>query len=134
MASHSKTMRNFIGIFGRQPGHEVLQAVLDVELARVENVRRDLSGWRHQADPEAAPWLDIDDYISCLNLQEGVLTEVVNMRDDIASLDDTVHTTIDNIESGHTLEERRLVTTVSFMILITSSLIQILESEYILLQ
>ena len=103
MAPHSQIRRNIIGLLVRQTGHEIFQAVLDIELARVEDVGRDLCGRWHEADPEAALLLDIDDDVAGLNLQEGVLADVVNMSDDISSVDHTVHAPIDNVEGRHAL-------------------------------
>ena len=103
MASHSQTRGNFIGLFGRQPGDEIFQAVLDVEFTRVEDVGRDLRGRWHEANPEAALLLDIDDDVAGPNLQEGVLADVINVSDDVPSVDHTVHAPIDNVEGRHTL-------------------------------
>ena len=104
MASHSQIRRNIIGLLVRQPGDEIFQAVLDVKFPRVENVGRDLCGRGDETYPEAALLLDIDDDVAGLNLQEGVLADVINVSDDVPSVDHTVHAPIDNVEGRHTLK------------------------------
>ena len=64
---------------------------------------RDLSGRGDETYPEAALLLDVDDDIPGLNLQEGVPADVVNVGDDVSSVDHAVHAPIDNVESRHTL-------------------------------
>ena len=65
---------------------------------------RDLGGRGHEAYPEAALLLDIDDDVAGLDLQEGVLADVVNVSDDVPGVDHTVHAPIDNVEGRHTLQ------------------------------
>ena len=103
MTPHRQTRRNIIRLLAGQPADEIFQAVLDVEFTRVEDVGRDLRGRWDEANPEAALLLDIDDDVAGLNLQEGVLADVVNMSDDVSSVDHTVHAPIDNVEGRHTL-------------------------------
>ena len=69
---------------------------------------RDLCGRGDETYPEAALLLDIDDDVSGLNLKERVLADVINMSDDVPSVDHTVHATIDNVESGHTLQSDKI--------------------------
>ena len=104
MAPHSQTRRSIIRLLVGQTGDEIFPAVLDVELARVEDVGRDLRGRGDETYPEAALLLDIDDDVAGLNLQEGVLADVINVSDDVSSVDHTVHTPIDNVEGSHTLQ------------------------------
>ena len=65
---------------------------------------RDLGGRGHEAYPEAALLLDINDDVASLDLQEGVLADVVNVSDDVPGVDHTVHAPIDNVEGRHTLQ------------------------------
>ena len=104
MASHSQTRGKIIRLLVGEPGDEIFQTILDVKLARVEDVRRDLCGGGHEAYPEAALLLDVDDDVSGLNLQEGVLADVINVSDDVSSVDHTVHAPIDNVEGRHPLK------------------------------
>ena len=104
MAPHSQTGRKIIRLLVGEAGDEIFETVLDVELARVEDVGRDLCGRGHEAYPEAALLLDIDDDVAGPNLQEGVLADVINVSDDVPSVDHTVHAPIDNVEGRHTLK------------------------------
>ena len=103
MTPHRQTRRNIIRLLAGQPADEIFQAVLDVKFARVEDVRRDLCGRGHEAYPEAALLLDIDDDVAGPNLQERVLADVISVSDDVPSVDHTVHAPIDNVEGRHTL-------------------------------
>ena len=104
MAFHSQTRGNIIRLLVGQAGDEIFQAVLDVELARVEDVGGDLCGRGDETYPEAALLLDIDDDVACLNLQEGVPVDVINVSDDVPGVHHTVHAPIDNVESCHPLQ------------------------------
>ena len=108
MTPHRQTRRNIIRLLAGQPADEIFQAVLDVKFPRVEDVGRDLCGRGDETYPEAALLLDIDDDVSGLNLKERVLADVINMSDDVPSVDHTVHATIDNVESGHTLQSDKI--------------------------
>ena len=108
MTPHRQTRRNIIRLLAGQPADEIFQAVLDVKFSRVEDVGRDLCGRGDETYPEAALLLDIDDDVSGLNLKERVLADVINMSDDVPSVDHTVHATINNVESGHTLKSVKI--------------------------
>ena len=86
-------------------GHEVLQAVLHLELAQVENVRSYLGCRGDQTDPEAGPRLDIDNNVSIIDLQEGVVTEIINVSSDVASVDHAVQAAVNDVESGNALRQ-----------------------------
>ena len=103
MTPHRQTRRNIIRLLAGQPADEIFQAVLDVKFPRVEDVGRDLCGRGDETYPEAALLLDIDDDVSGLNLKERVLVDVINMSDDVPSVDHTVHAPIDNVEGRYAL-------------------------------
>ena len=102
MALHSKTRRTVLHLLGLS-GHEVLQTLLHVELSAVQDVRGYLSVRGAETYPEGAASLDIDDDVSVIDFEEGVLTYIVDVCPDVPRVDYTVHAAVDNVESGHTL-------------------------------
>ena len=89
---------------------------------------------RHQR-PEGARRGDVDNNIARLDLYEGVLGELVQVADDVATLDHARHAASHQVEGGYTLQTDNDQTgTGHFTTTPTSCFMQILASEKSLLQ